>query len=207
MPSASMRKLLEAAGQEYQMQLLETTEGEKAIRYLASRGLNQKTVESFRLGYVLTPMPGHDLYQGRLAIPYLTPAGITTIRYRALDDSNPKYLSMPGDQVRIFNPAALANRKVFIAEGEIDAITAVQAGLPTVGLPGANSWIKLWKRCFRYRDVTVLVDNDDDGSGQKMAEKMTEELYGCRIVKMPKGHDVNSFTVANGEKALREMVM
>ncbi len=47
----------------------------------------------FRLGFVANPETGHEIYQGKLAIPYITPSGVIDIRFRSLNnDSGPKYL-------------------------------------------------------------------------------------------------------------------
>jgi len=37
----------------------------------------------FHLGVVVDPLPGHEQFLGRVAIPYVTPSGVVDIRFRA----------------------------------------------------------------------------------------------------------------------------
>lgn len=108
---------------------------------------------------------------------------------------------------RLFNPSALLvpGPIVAIAEGEFDAMTATQAGIPTVGIAGVGAWRDVFARCFKgYRTVFVLADNDDKGQGEQFAEKVASQIENALVVRMPNGHDVNSFTLENGPEALRE---
>ena len=94
--SKSQRELLAKATENYERNLGE------ALPYLLSRGITEETARMFRLGFVKNPETGHELYQGKLSIPYLTPAGVIDIRFRSLsNDSGPKYLSRPGASTHI----------------------------------------------------------------------------------------------------------
>ncbi len=85
--------------------LLQATETYKASihlgkDYLASRGLSVEEVQRFHLGVVEHPLPGHEGYTGRLAIPYVTPSGVVDIRFRTMSGGDPKYMGMPGAKTR-----------------------------------------------------------------------------------------------------------
>lgn len=141
-----------------------------------------------------------------IAVPYLTRAGVVTIRFRRLGDGDgPKYRSVPGDPPRIFNPAALLipSDHIAICEGEFDAIAATLAGIPAIGVGGVSAWKSYFSRCFKgYRAVYILADQDDKGQGMEFAEKVAEQITNARISPMSAGHDVNSFVLANGREAL-----
>lgn len=216
-PPRSTSRLLERATAQYESKL----EGSPASLYLVNRSLTKEVQRKFRLGFVDDPLPGHESYRGRLAIPYLTQSGVVDIRFRAVPmDGDPgratlgaKYLGLPGSSLRPFNTMALAREEsfVFICEGELDTITADMAGLPTVGFPGVESWLKLYFRMFRYRRVAVLADNDDKGQGKEFAEKILGNIPGAVVIAMPEGHDVNSFVGSfddpeDGIMALRKKV-
>lgn len=188
-----------------------------AMEYLTERGLYggdlQDQVERYRLGYVGDPLPGFEKYQGMLAIPYLRHRphlgsegwGCVSIRFRQLADIKPKYRTMPGDRPRLYNtPALNLNvRDVGITEGELDAISASICGLPTVGVPGAQSWRPHWAELFRgYR--TVFVFTDGDGPGDQFGETVGSSLSNSKIIPCPPGEDVNSLLVSGGVAAVRE---
>jgi len=119
-----------------------------------------------------------------------------------------KYLYAKGDSTnRIFNPEAFFDPRPYICicEGEMDAITATQAGLPAVAIPGVARWDSYLVRCFDgYDAVYVLADNDDAGQGEEFAETLCREIPNARQVMMPEGHDVNSFYCEAGGPALYE---
>ncbi len=212
--SSDTKKLLEEATKSYTDQLFANGQ---ALTYLVKRGLTRETVESFRLGLVTEPYPesGHDFQKDRLAIPYVTPTGIVQIRFRALPFSgipgdpepSPKMKSETGASTTLYNVKALSgqNSTIAICEGEFDTMSAVQAGIPAVGVPGSKAWSPVFRLAFKYRKVIILADNDDHGEGLQMAENIMQSVPGARVVLMPEGEDVNSFLVKNDEKALREL--
>lgn len=156
-------------------------------------------------------MPGHEQYAGKLAIPYLTQSGVTTIRFRRIGDGEgPKYLSVPGDEPRIYNPHALLQNthSIAICEGEFDTMTAHQSGIPAIGIAGVSGWRSYFRRCFKgYRNVYLLADNDDKGQGLEFAEKVAGQVENPKVILMPPGMDVNSFVLAHGEAALNDKIL
>jgi DNA primase len=154
---------------------------------------------------------GHDHVAGRLAIPYLTHAGVVALKFRSIGEGDgPKYLYASGTVAkRIFNPGALFDDRPYICicEGEIDAITAAQAGLPAVGIAGVDNWQPYFARCFAgYESVFILSDSDDKGQGENFAKALARLIDNAKIVPMPDGHDVNSFVREAGESALLDKV-
>lgn len=208
-PNSSSKTFMENATETYHRSLI-GDEGQAAVEYLTTRRLSRGSVQSFRLGYVANPLPGHEKFAGRLCIPYQTRSGVVSLKFRAIPPTaDPKYLFAPGDSPRLFNTPALDHHQPFvcITEGEIDCITATQAGLPAVGVPGVDGWKPFWARCFQgYDAVFVLCDNDDKGQGARFGERVAEQVPGSRVVMMPEGHDVNSFVMAEGFSALIDKI-
>ena len=200
--SKSQRELLAKATENYERNLGE------ALPYLQSRGITEETARMFRLGFVKNPETGHELYQGKLSIPYLTPSGVIDIRFRSLsNDSGPKYLSRPGASTHIYNITALAkdNGMLVICEGEIDTIIATQVGFVAVGLPGANNWKQFYSRVLDGWDKIMLFC-DGDNAGREMAKTISRELDNVFPVFMPDNQDVNDVFLAEGAEGLRKRV-
>lgn len=175
--------------------------------YLAARGLTQDAARGFRLGYVKGDHPADSDYAGRLAVPYLTPAGPVDVRYRALTPDGPKYLSRPGSKTRLFNVSDLLKEStvLYVTEGELDCVTASMCGLPTVGVPGANNWQAHFRLLMAdYSKVIVLCDGDE--AGRQFGKTVCKEVDTALAVSMPPGMDVNDVFVAGGRDALLEMV-
>jgi len=188
--------------------------GSPGEEYLGTRGLTAPSirdeVDKFMLGYVADPFPGHEQYRGMLSIPYLRWSqehgwAVVSIRYRRISEpyAGGKYLTQAGDRPRLFNTLALLGRSpnIAITEGELDAVTAQLCGIPTVGVPGAQSWKPHFREPFLgYRNVYVLADGDEPGLA--FANTLAATLFNAKVIPMPTGSDVNSLVVSRGRDAL-----
>lgn len=183
------------------------------MKYCKGRGLTAETIDRFKLGYdartkrLVIPYPGADYYTARL----LTPA-------QTADPDNPnapKYRKPGGITAQIFNAPALTGGAeiVFIAEGEIDAISLEQYGGAAIGSnePGvvlnaiATAGDKLTARKF-----LIVPDNDktetgepDPTKGEDIARKMHEALTAAGveayIYRLPEQfHDANDMATQAG---------
>lgn len=202
--------------------------GSPAEEYLESRGLlsheTAKDLSRFQIGFVENPLPGHEMYRGWLAIPYLrrgpTESGpmkgwsVATMKFRCLElhpgkceDAHPKfgkYMGHPGASTHLYNTLDIqaSDDEIAICEGEIDTITAHLCGIHAVGVPGVKNWKDHYYRLFKgYKIVWIFADGDNWGEGlaKKLAERMGDKI---RIVKMPDGEDVNSMVLKHGKQAL-----
>lgn len=202
-PSGAMKKLLAERLRVYQEQFRENPEG---LTYWENRGLTKATAEDFRVGYVAEPLKGDQRFKARLAIPYLTPAGVVGFKFRATNGSPERFSKDRGDPNRLFNTRILVRaRKLVLCEGEIDTMAATQAGLQAVGIPGAKNWKPEWSRVFYNRQISVLADGDE--TGHEFAEVLGSKLYGVRIIDMPDGEDVTSMLQKKGEQWIRNVVL
>lgn len=212
--SESQRSFLRTATEKYHADL----NGSPADEYLRTRGLGfpstKEALDRFNLGYVNDPLPGHEMYRGYLAIPYLRWSqdqvwSVVSIRFRCIQDhdhkGHGKYMTLAGDRPRLYNTLALLkdSPRIAITEGEIDAITAQVCGIPAVGAPGAQSWQQHFREPFLgYREVFVLADGDE--AGMQFARTIAGSLPNAKIIPSPEGQDVNSFVLDKGPDALLE---
>lgn len=58
----------------------------EVVSYLADRGLDRDAASGFLLGLVSDPDPAHEQYRGRLSIPFITPTGVVSMRFRCLEE-------------------------------------------------------------------------------------------------------------------------
>lgn len=176
--------------------------------YLARRGITLADARTAHLGLVVEPLPGHEQFVNRLAIPYITPTGVVDIRFRSMYGEEPKYMGMSGTETRLYNVAAISQATDFIAvcEGEIDAITLTQkCGIPAIGVPGANSWKRHYSKLLQdFERIYVFADGDQPGSD--FGKKLAREVQGVIVINMPDGEDVNSIFNKQGIEFFREKV-
>jgi DNA primase len=183
---------------------------EPAVTYLLERGISREAAALFGLGYV--PREASE-FAGRLAVPYRTPGGVVAIKYRAMDEPDPKYkyLNEPGCGVHLYNAGVLLTAdKVVLTEGELDAV-AVQAytGIPAVAYPGVSTWQSQehFRLCFE-RHVEVVVIADADAVGREAAARVASSIgYNARVIHIPDGmQDANYFIAQQGADAFLALI-
>jgi len=215
--ASSKRRNLHIAGsvqaaREYQAQF----KGSPAEEYVRKRGL-AVVAERLCLGWVGSALTGHERLTGRLAIPYMRPAGgehlVATVRYRCIADHDckshggDKYKSVPGDTSRIYNSGSLLRGcdSIVVTEGEVDAMSWEAAGVPAIGYQGTGAWRPHFNSALEGFPRVWLIA-DDDKPGIVAADKRAAELPNARVVVLGGGHDSNSFYMAHGPEKLRERI-
>jgi DNA primase len=204
----SQRAFLQEASEKYRESLM----GSLGEEYLRRRGLDPEAANrTHHLGLVSEPLPSHERFKDMLCIPYIAKSGTVGLKFRRLDDSSgPRYLAPENSRVRLYNVLdALENTpQVLIVEGEIDTITAKQAGVPAVvGVSGAQNWKPHFARVLDgFEEVLVCADNDikEDGSnpGQQLAARILRDIPHARNVVIPSGLDVNALYSLRGREGL-----
>lgn len=214
------------AGRTYHQQF----KGSPAEEYIKARGLGD-VADKFGLGYVGSALTGHEQRSGMLVIPYLRPAGgvqgTATIRFRCIADGcvrdehgnylaptrkenhqgHGKYLTVPGDQPRMFNTRALISGGPFVVvtEGEFDAMAWAAVGVPAIAYQGTSAWRDHFTPALLGFE-TVYVIADGDKPGIEAAEKLAASLPNAKVIILGDGHDSNSFLHEYGADALRERI-
>ena len=202
MLSLEQKRLLTDVAQRYHTALNAET-----ASYLKSRGITKEAADTFLLGTVNDPAPGHEHAVGCLAIPYRTPTGVVGIKFRRVDGGTPKYLWPTGQKVGMFNVVDLHTHSdtVAICEGELDTlIMSGLVGVPAVGVAGVSQW-KPWfpKMLEGFERIVIFADNDvkEDGRnpGMELAKRIKEDLDRAVVVNLPENRDVNQVFL-DGEK-------
>lgn len=179
----------------------------EAADYLTGRGVTGFMAQRALLGYVKDPLPGHDRYQGRICIPYLTANGVVDLRFRALGDMHPKYLSLPGHKPRLYNTIVMADDPdvIGITEGEFDSLVITHhVGVPAVAVPGAQSWDSARHgRIFRGFE-RVLVFADGDNPGRELANQIARDVPKAVIVDLGDGLDVTDVYLTEGVDPIKK---
>lgn len=170
-----------------------------------------------------TPVTGHEKFQGRLSIPYLTPSGTVAMNFRAIHPvPKGKYIAEEGQYRPLYNVNVLQHGydKIYIAEGELTAAMATQLGYPCVGVPGVEKWEEWWSYLFDgYNDVVVLMDGDEEKTvdlpkGGKRTFIPSETLWTnvsrsvrqSRPVRFPIPDDLDSYYLKYGVEPLASLI-
>lgn len=166
--------------------------------YLRSRGLTEVTLKAFRIA----EQPGRLRFPtladnaGTIVFPYLRDGKLINCKYLALARPGGKKQTLQegGCEPCLFGWQAISEtaREVVICEGEIDAMTFYQFGIPALSVPmggggGAKQdWIESdYDRLQRFDTIYVCMDMD--GPGREGALEITRRLdpERCRLVALP----------------------
>ena len=158
--------------------------------YLKNRGLQDSTIEKFKLGFCSRGQPlkvyddenakdagiirdDHVILSDRLVIPYLFNNEVTDLRGRIVEtigikykENAPKYISLEGSYSALganyfFNHDVISESDtIIITEGEFKAIVAAQYGFPIVATPGITKWNNEWDKLLENKKVILAADNE-----------------------------------------------
>lgn len=187
--------------EKYHQALLKQPE---TLKYLHDRGINQDSIDRFKIGF----------YQKNgtsfISIPHFQNGQLQNIKFRSLPPAEKTFRRIPDCKSILFNTDAVKkySDSIIITEGELDAITLIQAGLENVvsGTTGAGSfgpdWIGLLKPVKK-----IYLAYDADAAGQDGARSLAKRLGYNRTfnIELPPGQDVNDFFQSNGVDEFKEL--
>lgn len=185
-----------------------------AEEWLAGRGIELEHARSRGLGVVTNPLPGHEPAEGYLAIPYLTRSGPVNFNFRCIQDHNckelpghSKYWRRKGSGVNVYGVMSIAQADdwIVVTEGEIDALTWQQIGVPALAIPGAENWKDYWANLLEDFSRVYLAE-DGDNAGKDLWIAMSEHVDQSNTMvvrmRMPDGEDSNSMYLKAGKDYL-----
>ncbi len=161
----------------------------KVYAYLKLRGLTDSCLEDFRIAEDGDWMVFPSLRNGELV----------NIKYIHIDriDGKKQVRQEKGAEPCLFGWQALdlrfpTSRYVCLTEGQIDAATLHQCGLPALSVPngggggGKQDWIETeYDRLSRFDTLYLCLDNDE--AGQQATKEIIHRMgpERCRIVTLP----------------------
>lgn len=150
--------------------------------WLNARGIEDRTIEAFKVA--------EQVRDGKhiAVLPYLRDGELVNCKYRDIDEKRGMRQEAGAEPClfgwHLIDPRA---RSVAITEGEIDAMTLHQCGIPSLsGNAGAGNhqWVDNdWERLERFSEIFVCYD--DDEAGRKGAREVIQRLgmERCKAVK------------------------
>ncbi len=165
----------------------------------------------------------YDRFRGRVMFPICNDTGeVIAFSGRVLfaEQSPAKYVNSP--ETPLFTKgnvlfglhkskrALIAAKQAIVCEGQVDLITAFEAGVQNVIAAQGTAFTDRQARILkRYVDEVVLCF-DADNAGEKAAEKSLAQLLAVelpvRVMTLPQGEDPDSLIRKAGAEAFRERI-
>ena len=152
------------------------------MQWLMSRGLTEATIEAFRIGELVRDGKAYAVF------PYLRDGELVNAKSRNVAEKRDMRQEAGAEPClfgwHLIDPRC---RSVAICEGEIDAMTLHQSGVPALSVnagAGNHQWIESdWDRLERFSDIVLCFD--DDEAGRKGQAEVIKRLGfdRCRIAR------------------------
>jgi 5S rRNA maturation endonuclease (ribonuclease M5) len=148
--------------------------GTPIVEHLNSRKITLEQIHKFKLGM--------DKKENNfvLVIPIFENGKPVNVKYRTIPPTEKQFFRWPNGKSALLNGDILKNLKaddpIFIAEGEIDAISLSGFGYNVVGVTaGAGTISPSWiKQLERVKKIYLVYDNDEPG--QKGSKEIARRL-------------------------------
>lgn len=198
----------------YFMECGERITDRAALEYLSFRGISVETAAQYGLGFDPAWRSPQAVKNGRnpptsprLIIPTSSSSYLARDTRRELTEQEKRFAKMKEGAAQLFNPAALTraagNAPVFIVEGEIDALSIIEAGGEAVATGSTSNTHKLLEYIEEHgTKATLLLCPDNDEAGRRSGRELAEGLQGLNIahlsVDITGGHkDANEALTSN----------
>ena len=154
----------------------------RVLEWLTGRGLTEHTIEAFKVGEQARDGKTYAVF------PYLRDGELVNAKYRNPDDKRDMRQEAGAEPClfgwHLIDPRI---RTIAITEGEIDAMTLHQVGIPALSVnagAGNHQWIEHdWVALERFSEILICLD--DDEAGRKGAAEVAARLglERCKLVK------------------------
>lgn len=179
--------------------------------YLKNRGLSEATIAKYKLGYDahFTTATGGREWQA-LIIP-TNPSSFVARNTDREADKKDRYRKVGSSNLYLSKTLQNATSPIVITEGELDALSIIEAGGEAVALGSTANYGKLLEAVKKEKPAQLLVlalDNDEDGeaTSQTLKEELTKleiPFYRCNLYGTAK--DANEALIAD-RQALMDAV-
>lgn len=194
------------------------------LDYFYSRGLSNKTITDFNLGFCddtgrcfhpeYTPLtdfrfhdsvlfPVKDLYNNLIAV---ASRSVATKNYIHSKYSKKRHLF----GLNVTHKEILNTKKAFVVEGNFDLLTLYEHGITNVvAMLGSKLSLTQISLLTRFADE-IIIATDGDTPGQvcafKLAKTLDDHNISHRLLTLPQDADPDSFIRANGADAFLKLV-
>lgn len=170
---------------------------DKAVKYFESRMINQMTLLKMKVYSDLEFMPQFQKKVNVICFPYFFKEKLINIKFRGPQKS---FKMVAGAELLFYNADCLSeNNEIIIVEGEIDALTLIQAGFEnTISVPnGASRNLEYLDNCIHLFDSIekIYIATDQDTKGIELKEELIRRMgpEKCWIVSFKDCKDANEY--------------
>lgn len=196
---------------------------EKHYEFLRSRGISRSTADRMKLFSADKYFMKLGKTAPAIGFPYYRNGALTAVKYRSIEDKD--FTQDAGGAHDFFGIDLVDKTKpLVIVEGEIDALTAMEAGIENcVSVPSGaplkvadgkvmatedKRFAYVWNAIETINAVPyIVIATDNDTPGQALAEELARRIgkAKCRLTKFD-AKDLNEAYLAGGEDLVKQII-
>lgn len=184
----------------------------EVIDFFQNRGISKPTLAHWKITQSIQYFP--QIRQDRNAINfnYFREGELINIKYR---DGGKNFKLVSGAELIFYGLDNIKeSEKIYIVEGEIDALSLHEAGIYSVcsvpnGASKGNQKLEYLDNCWEYfKDKKeIILCTDNDAAGLSLRNELARRLgkYRCKYIEFGEFKDANEILVKEGRDALRNV--
>ena len=184
---------------------------DKAVKWFEGRGISQRTLLSKQIGQKMEWMPQTEKEESCIVFPYFKDGILVNTKFR---DGKKNFKLFSGAELIWWNYDALKNfEEIIIVEGEIDALSFIQAGFENVvSVPNGASTGKMEYFDSSFDDLnkikTFILATDNDLKGIELKNDFLRRLgiEKCKTVNLKQFKDVNELLMSDGAESVQNLI-
>lgn len=184
---------------------------EKVVEWFETRGISKSTLAHWKVGESLEYMPQVGAKRNTVNFNYYRKGELVNVKYR---DAAKNFKMVSGAELVFYGLDNIESLdRVYIVEGEMDALSVHEAGIYSVcsvpnGASKGNQRLEYLDNCWRYFEdkQEIILCTDNDKAGLELRKELARRLgaYRCKYVDFGNYKDANEVLIAEGAAALRE---
>ena len=184
---------------------------ENVVKWFEKRGILQKTLIANKIQEIEEYMPQIEKKANCIVFPYFRNGELINMKFR---DGRKNFKLVSGAELIWWNFDALKNfEEIIIVEGEMDALSAMQAGFENViSVPNGASIGKMDYFDSSFLELekvkTFILATDNDLKGIELKNEFIRRLgfEKCKIANLMQYKDLNEVLVSEGRESVQNVI-
>jgi twinkle protein len=186
---------------------------ERVVKWFVNRGISEPTLQHWKIGESLQYFPQVGKKRRAINFNYYRENELVNVKYR---DGQKNFKMVSGAELIFYGLDNIKTMdKIFIVEGEIDALSLHEAGIYSVcsvpnGASKGNQRLEYLDNCFEYfkdkKEIILCTDNDNPGIELRNELARRFGAYRCKYVDFGDFKDANEILTTKGAETLRNVI-
>lgn len=181
----------------------------KALDYFNNRGINQNTINHFKIYSDFEWMPQFNKNIEVFCFPYFFNEKLVNVKYRG---ANKSFKLHKDSELIFYNQDCIAKfLEIIIVEGEFDCLAVYEAGFENViSVPnGSNKNLKYLDNYFNlFENKKIIIATDNDLKGVELKNELIRRFgaENCSLVEFKDCKDANEYLIKYGRNELKTVI-